>query len=123
MDPSADPGIPASPDLGRRLRDLRRRLGHDRDTLARALELAPAHYARIELGEARLPPICLPRLASLADAPLAAVLAELHGTDEAAAERHALVTAYAAIPTRMGREALLTMALSYSAGADSGVKA
>jgi len=123
MDPNADPGLPASPDMGRRLAELRRRAGYERSAIAQALELAAADYTRIERGDAPLPPACLPALAALTDTPLGAILAELHGTDQPTAELHTLVTAFEAIPTRMGREALLTLALSYSAGPGSGVKA
>ena len=115
MPARADPDLPADPGMGERLRAIRERAGSDQMRFAQGLDLSPDAYAAIERGESPLPAVCLPRLAALADAPLTRVLAELHAAPETAAELHTLVTAFNAIPTRMGREALLTLALSYSA--------
>ena len=114
MPARADPGIPADPDMGQRLRAIRRRAGYDRAAFAHALGLSRDAYDRLERGEASLPPLCLPPLADLAQTSMATLLAELHGAPETAAELHTLVTAYNAIPTRMARDTLLTLALAYA---------
>lgn len=113
MPARADPGIPADPDMGRRLESIRTRTGRDRARFAHALGLSRDAYDRLARGEASLPPACLPALADLADMSMATLLAELHGAPETAAALHTLVTAYNAIPTRMGRDALLTLAMAY----------
>jgi hypothetical protein len=84
-----------------------RRPGH-------ALGLSRETYDRLARGEASLPPACLPLLADLAGMSMATLLAELHGAPETAAALHTLVTAYTAIPTRIARDTLLTLAMAYS---------
>jgi hypothetical protein len=71
-------------------------------------------YAACEAGTARLPTAKLPRLAEACDAPLAVVVAELHGTgmDTDTAEVEALARAFTRIPNRDQRAAVLNLALT-----------
>jgi transcriptional regulator with XRE-family HTH domain len=103
--------VPANPEFGRRLRGIRVAAGYSVEEFARGIGLPSTDYNRVERGAASLPPVFLPTIANLADAPLATVLAELYGAPETAAELHTLVTAFNAIETREQREAVLTMVL------------
>ena len=88
-----------------------------RNSRAWSLPHAPTKIRRSpeERGAFALPPVFLPLLARLLDLLVGTVLANIHAAPETLAELHTLVTAFNAIPTRMARDAMLTLALSYSA--------
>jgi len=122
-DPAAasnDPAVSPTPHdaddprRGRGLRRLRLATGLDGASFAERLGLTPECHAACEAGTARLPTAKLPRLAEACDAPLAVVVAELHGTgaDTGTAEVEALARAFTRIPNRDQRAAVLSLALT-----------
>jgi transcriptional regulator with XRE-family HTH domain len=98
----------------RKLLTLRRATGLDPEAFAEALDVDLEAYHQMERGEIALPTAKLPALGLVLDAPLASVVADIHGTGEQIAELYSVARAYQSITNPVHREALLGVALCLS---------